>query len=136
MVKLDMPLEVLGDVVLLHAFNVTLEDPGALLQSRPELCVVYDGFGMADVLVEDVMLFILMPIAGLLCCCENELEPPIPGLVGAIAGNEEFNEVKVLSGVIVLLFVCGADRLVGGGETGGLDHENVAAGEGLFEDLP
>lgn len=49
-----------------------------------------------------VMLFMLMPRAGLACCCAKE-ELPIPGLLGAMAGKEEFRVLRELSGVIVLL---------------------------------
>lgn len=103
------------------------EDPAALLQSKPELCV-----DMEDVVAGDIMLFMLIPTPGLDCCCERD-ELPIPGLFGAIAGNEEFKEFSVLSGVIVLLVPSGAERFAGG-DTGGVDHENVAAGEALLDD--
>jgi hypothetical protein len=51
-----------------------------------------------------------------------------------MAGKEELRDENVLSGVIALLFPWGADRFVGGGgETGGVDHANVAgAGEALL----
>jgi hypothetical protein len=42
----------------------------------------------------------------------------------------------VLSGVIALLVFWGADRFVAGGEMGGVDQENAAAGEALFDVLP
>lgn len=61
---------------------------------------------------------------------------PIPGLTALRAGNEEFRVFRLLSGVTVRLCTTGAERLfTGGGETGGVDHENVAAGDGLFADL-
>lgn len=60
----------------------------------------------------------------------------MPGLLGWIAGNAELNEFMVLSGVIVLLGLCGADRFVTGGEMGGVDQEKAAAGEALFDVLP
>jgi hypothetical protein len=94
MEKLDKPLDAALDVVVVpHGFEVTREDPEALLQSMPELCVEYDG-------VIAGVLFMLIPIVGLDCCCDVV---PIPGLLGVRAGKEEFNEFIVLSGVMVLL---------------------------------
>jgi hypothetical protein len=61
----------------------------------------------------------------------------MPGLLGAIAGNEVFREPNVLSGGIARLCPFGAFNDVlfgGGGETGGVDQENVAAGEALLDD--
>ena len=60
----------------------------------------------------------------------------MPGFIGAMAGNDVFSELIAKSGVTVLLPVWGAVKFVGGGESGGLDQENVAAGEALFEDRP
>jgi len=42
---------------------------------------------------------------------------------------------RVLSGVIVRFCAFGADKFVGGGggDIGGVDHENVAAGDALFD---
>lgn len=93
---------------------------------------MYDGDVTDGVIVGEIMLFILcipipIPMVGLACCLL-----PIPGLLGAIAGNE----LNVLSGVIALLFPCGAVRFVGGGDIGGVDHEKAGvAGEGLFDDI-
>jgi hypothetical protein len=59
--------------------------------------------------------------------------------MGAIAGKDELREPKVLSGVIARLCAFGALRdvlLTDGGDTGGVDQENVAAGDALLEDLP
>jgi hypothetical protein len=82
------------------------------------------------------MLLIL--IAGRACCGGEANEGlPIPGLLGAIAGNELFREPNVLSGVIARLWAFGAFNdvlLGGGGDTGGVDQENVAAGEALLDD--
>lgn len=54
-----------------------------------------------------------------------------------MAGNEELSELSVLSGVMLRLCAFGAERFVacGGGETGALDQEKVAAGDALFVDL-
>jgi hypothetical protein len=61
-------------------------------------------------------------------------EAPIPGLAALRAGNEELSVFSVLSGVMALLCGFGALRLVfGGGETGGVDQEKVAAGDALFD---
>lgn len=71
----------------------------ALLQSTPpELGAVYKGV----VVGWDTMLF--MPIVGLFCWCEN-VELPMPGFAGLIAGNEELSDEKVLSGVAALLLL-------------------------------
>jgi hypothetical protein len=51
-------------------------------------------------MVGEVMLFMLIPIAGLCCGCESG-GLPIPGLEGAMAGNDEFRELNVLLDVIV-----------------------------------
>jgi hypothetical protein len=61
----------------------------------------------------------------------------MPGLLGAIAGNEVFRLPKAPSGVIARLWALGAFNDVlfgGGGDTGGVDQENVAAGEALLDD--
>lgn len=42
---------------------------------------------------------LLIPTAGWDCGWEND--DPIPGFAGAIAGNAEFKEFMVLSGVMV-----------------------------------
>ena len=118
------------DEVPPQGFEVNVEEVEALLQSTlpPLLCVMYDG-----VVVGEIMLF----IAGLGCCCGGANDGlPIPGLLGDIAGNEELRVPKVLSGVIVRLCAFGALRLKlvgGGGDTGGEDQENVAAGDALFD---
>lgn len=60
----------------------------------------------------------------------------MPGLLGAMAGNEELSVPKVLSGVIARLCAFGALRFVlvgGGGDIGGVDQENVAAGDALLD---
>lgn len=60
----------------------------------------------------------------------------MPGLLGAIAGKEEFRVPKLPSGVIERLCAFGGLRftlLGGGGDTGGVDHENVAAGDALVD---
>ena len=77
---------------------------------------------------------LLMLSAGF--CCGWENEDPMPGFAGAMAGNAELMEFIELSGVMVLRppCACGAARLVGGGETGGLDHGNVAAGDAFLAD--
>lgn len=126
--KLDSPLGI--DTVLLpHGLDVTVDDPAALLQSIPPLWI---GGGL-DV-VGDAIPFMLNPLPALADCCEK-LELPSPGLLGVMAGNDELSELNVLSGVTVLLTPVGAVRW-GGGDTGGVDQENVAAGEALFEDRP
>jgi hypothetical protein len=99
----------------------------------PVLCEPYDG-----VVVGDAILCML--IVGFDCCCGGANDGlPIPGLLGAIAGNEELRVLKVLSGVIARLCDLGAlsDVLLGGGRgvTGGVDQENVAAGDALLEVL-
>ena len=78
----------------------------------------------------DITLF--MPIAGL--CCGWENDDPMPGFAGAMAGKDEFNEFIVLSGVMVLSPPCagGAAKFVGGGDTGGVDQANVAAGDAFL----
>lgn len=113
-----------------HGFD-DAEEPAALLQSIPEVWVLlYD-----DVVVGDIMLFML--IVGRACCCGGEKELPMPGLVAPRAGKDELRALSVLSGVTVRLCVFGAERCVicGAGDTGGVDHENVAAGDALFVDL-
>lgn len=105
--KLDSPLVACdADDVLPHAFDA-IEGPDALLQSIPEVCVlVYDG-----VVVGDIMLFML--VAGLDCCWGGANDGlPMPGLTAFRAGKEEFNVLKVLSGVTVRLCVVGTERLV------------------------
>ena len=106
-----------------HGFDV----PAALLQSTPEL-LLYEG-----VVVGDTILFILY--AGLDCCWGGAKDGlPIPGFAAVKAGNDELSVEKVLSGVIARFCDIGAERFViGGGETGGVDHENAGAGEGLFD---
>lgn len=96
----------------------------ALLQSTPlEFGVVYRG------VVDGCDIMLLMPIAGLFCCCEK-VGLPIPGLAGLIAGKEELRDEKVLLPCGVGTFDGGG----GGGETGGVDHEKVAgAGEALLD---
>lgn len=129
MEKLERVLDVLvADEVAPQELLVKLEVE-ALLQSMPPpvLCVV-DG---------EIMLFMLR--AGLDCCCGGaKVGLPMPGLLGAIAGNDEFNAPNVLSGVMVRICVVAAFKVLlagGGGETGGVDHENVAAGDPLLADL-
>ena len=58
----------------------------------------------------------------------------MPGLAGAMAGKDEFSELNVLSGVMVLIPPClwGAVRFVGGGDTGGVDQAKVAAGDAFL----
>jgi hypothetical protein len=79
-----------------------------------------------------------MLIAGFDCCCGAAKDGlPIPGLLGAMAGNEEFRAPKVWSGDMARLCALGAFNDVlfgGGGETGGVDQENVAAGDALLVD--
>jgi hypothetical protein len=131
MAKLDRPLDrfVLVFVVVPHGFEVSVEEPPVLFQSMAVPCVLYDG-----VIVGDAMLFILAPIAGLCCDCPKD-GLPMPGFDGAMAGNAELSELNVLSGVIVLPTIFGAERFVcGGGDTGGLDQENVAAGDAFLVD--
>lgn len=117
--------------MLLQLFDAIDELP-ALLQSIPELCVVllYEGV-VAE--VGDIMLF--MFIAGRTCCwgwVKEEL--PIPGFAALRAGKEELSVFNVLSGVMALLCGLGAPRLlVGGGETGGVDQEKVAAGDAVLD---
>lgn len=112
-------------------------EPVALLQSMPPPVVVpdtpYDGVDVGDIIL-------VMLIAGLVCCCVGAYDGlPMPGLLGAMAGKEELRVPKLVSGVIARLCPFGGFRLVlltGGGDTGGLDHEKVAAGEALFDDRP
>jgi hypothetical protein len=92
--KFDRPLDMVLFVDELP--HVDVEDVVALLQSMPELGVVYEGVVAGC----DIMLF--MPIAGLFCCCAKVAEP-MPGLVGFMAGNEELREANLLSGVMALL---------------------------------
>jgi len=47
----------------------------------------------------DVMLFMLVPMAGRWV----SVGLPMPGLEGAMAGKAELSELKVLSGVMVLM---------------------------------
>lgn len=81
------------------------------------------------------MLFML--IAGRTCCCGGANDGlPIPGFVALSAGNDEFSVFREWSGVTVLLCDLFTERLlVGGGDTGGVDQENVAAGDPLLADL-
>jgi hypothetical protein len=118
--------------ILLQLFDV-IDEPPALLQSIPELCVLllYEGV-VAE--VEDIMLFMLM--AGRTCCCWGwaKEELPIPGFAALRAGKEELSVFNVLSGVMALLCGFGALRLVvGGGDTGGVDQEKVAAGDAVLD---
>lgn len=126
--ELESPLVVLVvDDELPQGFDA-MEDP-ALLQSTPEpFEAVYDG-----VVVGGIIPFMLM--AGLDCCCGWAYKGlPMPGLLALSAGNEELRLLSVLSGVSVRVCAFGAARLVlGGGDIGGLDHENVAAGDALFD---
>jgi hypothetical protein len=83
-----------------------------------------------------IALFMLMPGRG---CCDGGANEglPMPGLLGDIAGNEELRLPNVLSGVMARVCVLGAfkDVLVcGGGDRGGVDHENAAAGDALLDD--
>jgi hypothetical protein len=115
-----------GDAVPPHGFEVP-----ALFQSMPELWVLllYEG-----VVVGDITLFML--IAGLDCCCGGGEKDglPMPGLAAVKAGKDEFSVLNVWSGVIARLCGFGAERFVlGGGDTGGVDHANVGAGEALFD---
>jgi hypothetical protein len=89
----------------------------------------------AGLIVGDAILFILEPIPGLDCGWANAVGLPIPGLLGASAGNDELSDPKVLSGVMARLPVCGAARFVAGGDRGGVDQEKAAAGEALLDDL-
>jgi len=58
----------------------------------------------------------------------------MPGFAALRAGKEELSVFSVLSGVMALLCGFGALRLVvGGGETGGVDQEKVAAGDALLD---
>jgi hypothetical protein len=97
------------------------EELFALLQSMPALGdAVYDG-----------------AMAGwdsILCCC-GKLGLPIPGFAGLMAGKEELRDEKLVAGVMALPLPWGADRFVcRGGETGGVDQENVAgAGDALLD---
>lgn len=83
-----------GFAVLLQGLLVTVPSVFARFQSLCEF-VVYDGIdspgvgfdnGMVGVMpiVGEIMLF-----TGRVCCPNDELPLPIPGLIGAIAGNEE-----------------------------------------------
>lgn len=66
--------------------------------------------------------------------CDGERDDPIPGFNGAMAGNVELSDPMLLSGVMVLAAPAdGAARLLGGGDTGGLDQENAAAGDAFLE---
>jgi hypothetical protein len=115
-----------------QGFDIDVAELDALLQSiPPELCAPYDG-----AVIGEAILFVL--IAVLDCCCGGIKDGlPIPGLLGAIAGKDELRVPKVLSGVIARLCAFGAlrDVLFGGGDTGGVDQENVAAGDALLDDL-
>ena len=82
--------------------------------------------------VGDTMLFMLM--AGRIACCCVKDELPMPGFAALRAGNEELSVFNVLSGVMALPCGFEAPRLVfGGGETGGVDHEKVGAGDALLD---
>lgn len=129
MEKLDNPLGVVT-ALFPHGFDATDDDPAALLQSIP---LPWIGGGVA--VVGDIMLFMLSPEAALAGACAK-FELPSPGLLGAMAGNDELSELSVLSGVMVLLTPIGAASCWGGGDTGGVDQENVAAGEALFDVRP
>lgn len=87
----------------------------ALDQSTPEYCVV-------DEFVVDDRADMLLLIVFMLC-----------GAEGWITGKFELREWNVLSGVIVLELPWGAVRLEGGDTGGGVDQENVAAGEAFCE---
>jgi hypothetical protein len=93
-----------GAVPLLQGLFVTDPNVFARLQSFCEL-VVYEGVDSPDaefdsgmvgvmLMVGEIMLFI-----GRACCPNDELLVPIPGLMGAIAGNEE---LRLKSGVTAL----------------------------------
>jgi hypothetical protein len=60
----------------------------------------------------------------------------MPGFTALKAGKAELSVFRLWSGVTVRLCAVGTERLAcGGGDTGGEDHENVAAGDALFPDL-
>lgn len=101
MEKLDNPLG-LVTVLLPHGFDVTDDDPAALLQSMPLFCI---GGGL--VAVGDTMLFMPNPVPVLAAGCEK-FELPSPGLLGVMAGNDELRALNVWSGVTVLLTPIGA----------------------------
>jgi len=126
---LERPLDkfALLAVVAPHGLEESVDELLVLLQSMPVPCEPYEG-----VMAGDVILLMLAPMAGLCCACAND-GLPIPGLEGAMAGNVELSELNVLSGVIVPLIALGAERFVcGGGDTGGLDQENLAAGDAFL----
>jgi hypothetical protein len=111
--------------------DVSVEDVDALLQSIPpaELCAPYDGVGVGAIML-------CIPTPDLPCCSGGgaNVGLPIPGLLGAIAGNEE---LSALSGVMARLCALGTLSAVldgGGGDTGGVDQEKVAAGDALLVD--
>ncbi|KAI2487612.1 Protein kinase domain-containing protein ppk32 [Pyrenophora tritici-repentis] len=120
--------------ILPHVFEEAIDEP-ALLQSMLELCVLapYEGVGVLEV----IMLFMLM--TGRTCCCCGggaKEELPMPGFAALSAGKDVLSVLSVLSGVTARLCCLGAERLVlGGGDTGAVDHEKVAAGDALFDRL-
>lgn len=116
MEKLDSPLVAGVDVVLPHALDVLPDspDPAALLQLMEDVCVLYDG--VLGAIIVFILGFALPMLLGAIAG---------KAVLGAIAGKE----LSVLSGVMVLLTFRGAERLVAGGEIGGVDHENAGAGE-------
>jgi hypothetical protein len=128
MEKLDKLLVMFGVAdVPPHGFDDNVDKLEDLLQSMPPPA--------EGVVVEDILPFML--IAGCDCCCGRANDGlPIPGLLGAMAGNAELSVPNALSGVMARLCGLGALSvvLVGGGDTGGVDQENVAAGEALFAD--
>jgi hypothetical protein len=116
-----------------QGFDDKVLELDALLQSMPPLVfwLLYDG-----VVVGAIALFML--IVGRACCDGAANEGlPMPGLLGAIAGNDVFRPPNVLSGLMARVCAFGAFKdmlFCGGGDTGGVDHENVAAGDALLDD--
>lgn len=110
-----------------HGLDATELD--ALLQSIPVIC--WGAFEYVD--PEDIMLFMLM-VGCEGCGGAANVGLPIPGFVALSAGKDELSELMVLSGVIVRLCDFAA-LMLGfiGGDTGGEDHEKVAAGDALFD---
>lgn len=99
MEKLERPLDsvfILADVPP-QGLDESDEDPPALLQSMPLLWVVYEGVVVAG----DTILPMPIPVPGLDCVGEK-VGLPMPGLLGAMAGNDELSELSPLSGVTAL----------------------------------
>lgn len=98
--KFERLLDMLGvEEFAAQGFDGCVVELAALLQSMPLpvvlACTPYDGVEVGDIMLP-------IPIAGF-ACEEPYEELPIPGLLGAMAGNDELRLPKLVSGVIARL---------------------------------